>query len=133
MRKWKLRPVVWAPAVVLSIAASACASGSGTGAANPFSPDAAERKQIEIRVINLNFSDATVWALIQDGRRQRLGIVTGKREEVFVLPWTLSEDLRIEFDLLASDRCYTERMRVDPGDLLELQIPAQTADSAWCR
>jgi hypothetical protein len=128
-----LRPAVWGLAMALSIVGSACASGSGTGAGNPFSQDAAERKEIEIRVINLNFNDATVWALIQDGRRKRLGIVTGKREEVFVLPWTLSEDLRLEFDLLASDRCYTERMRVDPGDLLELQIPAETSQSAWCR
>jgi len=133
MRVRQLRPDGWRLAVALSIVVSACASGSGSGAGNPFSQDPAERKEIQIRVINLNFSDATVWALIQDGRRQRLGIVTGKREEVFVLPWTLSEDLRLEFDLLASDRCLTERMRVDPGDLLELQIPAQTADSAWCR
>lgn len=119
--------------VALAVLANACASGSGSGSPNPFSQDPAERKEVEIRVVNLNFSDATVWALIQDGRRQRLGVVIGKREEVFVLPWTMSEDLRLEFDLLAGDRCYTERLRVDPGDRLELQIASQPSESAGCR
>jgi len=118
----------------LAVAAllAACATGGGGPGQNPFSQDLAERGEIEIRIINLNFNDATVWALIQDGRRQRLGIVAGKREDNFVLPWTMSEDLRLEYDFLAGSRCYTERMRVDPGDRLELQIPSATTASDRC-
>lgn len=121
-------------AVFGALAVAACASGSGgREAGNPFGQDAADRQEIEIRVINLNFSDATVWALVQDGRRERLGIVSGKSDAEFVMSWPFSEDLRIEFDLLAGMRCYTERMRVDPGDLLELQISAQPTAADNCR
>ena len=84
-------------------------------------------------VINLNFSDATVWALIQDAGRQRLGIVTGMREEIFVLDWPHTASLRIEFDLMAGPRCYTESLIVDPGDLLELQIASNVATDPACR
>ncbi len=117
-------------AIVLGLAA--CASGSSSSG-DPFSQDPAERGEIEIKVINMNFSDATVWALVNEGRRQRLGIVTGKREEIFTLPWTFSERLRIEFDLVAGPRCYTESLVVDPGDLLELQIASNAAADPSCR
>jgi hypothetical protein len=110
---------------------AACASGSGGG--SPFGDDLAERGEIEIKVVNLNFRDATVWALIGGSGRQRLGTVTGKGDEIFTLPWTFSEPLRIEFDLLAGPRCYTESLVVDPGDLLELQIASNAAADPSCR
>jgi hypothetical protein len=117
-------------ATVLSL--TSCASGGSGG--NPFGKDLAERGEIEIKVVNLNFSDATVWALIGGGGgRQRLGTVTGKGEEIFTLPWTFSQLLRIEFDLLAGPRCYTENLPVDPGDLLELQIASNAAADPSCR
>ena len=118
--------------VAIPLGLTACASGS-SGGGNPFSQDLAERGEIDIKVLNLNFSDATVWALINEGRRQRLGIVTGKTEEIFTLPWTFSEPLRIEFDLVAGPRCYTESLVVNPGDLLELQIASNAAADPSCR
>jgi hypothetical protein len=117
-------------AMLLSL--TACASGS-SGSGDPFGEDRAERGEIEIKVVNLNFSDATVWALIGGGGRQRLGVVTGKGEEIFTLPWTFSEPLRSEFDLLAGPRCTTESLVVDPGDLLELQIASNAATDPSCR
>jgi len=111
---------------------TACASGS-SGAGNPFGEDLSEREEIEIKVVNLNFSDASVWALIGGSRRQRLGTVTGKSEEFFTLSWTFSEPLRIEFDLVAGPRCTTESLVVDPGDLLELQIASNAAADPSCR
>jgi hypothetical protein len=106
-----------------------CASASG---GDPFTEGAAEQ-QIQIKVINLNFQDATVWALIAGGRRQRLGIVSGKREAEFTVPWRFSQPLRMEFDLIAGPRCVTEELTVDPGDLLELQIATDFYSTPGCR
>ena len=115
---------------VLSLAA--CAASGPRTAATPFSDDLAERKEVQIKIINANFADATVWALIRDGRRQRLGFVTGKTDAVFTLPWSFSEPMRIEFDLVADVRCLTEQIMVDPGDLLELQISVDPSTDPQC-
>ena len=43
------------------------ASGPGKpGSGNPFAQELAERNQIRIRVVNMNFNDATVWALVRE-------------------------------------------------------------------
>jgi hypothetical protein len=116
------------------LAATACASGGPQSGGSPFSEDLAERQEVRIAIQNNNFSDATLWTLVRDGRRQRLGIVTGKTESVFTVPWTFSEPLRIEFDLVAGPRCVTENIDVDPGDTLELQIATDLSMmSSWCR
>lgn len=113
--------------------AAACASSGATRpAANPFSEELAGRSEVRIHVRNFNFADATVWAIAQEGRRQRLGIVTGKTDSVFTLPWTFSEPMRMEFDLLAGPRCLTEAMTVDPGDILELQISVDPDSDPQC-
>jgi hypothetical protein len=110
-----------------------CASSAlASSGDDPFSRSTAEQ-QIQIKIVNLNFQDATVWALISGGRRQRLGIVSGKREAEFTLPWRFSEPLRLEFDLVAGPRCVTEDLTVDPGDLLELQIASNFYATPGCR
>lgn len=115
------------------LATAACAGG-GQRAANPYSSDAGDRNEIRIEIQNRNFSDVTVWALVRDGNRQRLGVVTGKSDSVFTLVWTFSEPLRLEFDFVAGPRCATESLPVDPGDTIELQIAAEFAQMAgWCR
>ncbi len=117
------------------LAATACASGGGPQrSGSPFSSDLRERNEVRIHVLNHNFSDATVWTLVRDGRRSRLGIVTGKDEAAFTVPWRFSEPLRIQFDLVAGPRCTTENIMVDPGDELEMQIAVDLAMmSDWCR
>lgn len=118
----------------LVLALSACASSGGSERlSNPFSQDLASRNQVQIQVQNFNFADATVWVLVRDARRQRLGIVTGKSSAVFTIPWTFSEPLRLEFDLLADVRCITEELSVDPGDILELQISVDPSSDPQCR
>jgi hypothetical protein len=122
------------PALLGLLLAGACATANTPkGEGNPFSQDLAERNQVQITVMNFNFSDATVWALVRDGRRTRLGYVTGKTDAVFTMPWTMSEPLRLEFDLLADVRCTTEQIMVDPGDLLELQISLDPRSDPQCR
>lgn len=118
----------------LLLALGACASSGGKERpTNPFTQDLAERSQIRIRVENFNFNDATVWVLVRNERRQRLGTVTGKSSSVFTIPWTFSEPMRLEFDLLADVRCVTEEMSVDPGDILELQISVDPSSDPQCR
>lgn len=126
-----MRPRSLALAGVLLM--TACASGSRqTG--NPYSQELGERNEVRIDIQNRNFSDATVWALIRDGNRRRLGVVTGKTDSVFTVPWTFSEPLRLEFDFVAGPRCFTESLQVDPGDIIELQIASEFAQMwDWCR
>lgn len=115
------------------VTAAACASAS-SDPGNPYSRDLDERREIRIEIQNHNFSDATVWALVRDGQRQRLGVVTGKTDSVFTIPWRFSELLRLEFDMVAGPRCTTENLSVDPGDSIEMQIGIEMAQMAdWCR
>lgn len=109
-----------------------CAHGR-TSDGNLFSQDMAERNEVQIQVMNFNFSDATVWLLVRDARRMRLGYVTGKSDAVFTVPWTFSEPVRLEFDLVADVRCITEEIMVDPGDILELQISIDPSSDPQCR
>ena len=126
--RWALMTAALASLVIIA----GCASGS-TSQGNAFSRDMAERNEVEIQVMNFNFSDATIWLLVRDSRRMRLGYVTGKSDAVFTIPWTFSEPVRLEFDLVATVRCVTEEMMVDPGDILELQISVDPTSDPQCR
>ncbi len=118
----------------LLLALGACASSGGKERpADPFAQDPAGRNQVQIQVHNFNFNDATVWVLVRAGRARRLGIVTGKSSSVFTIPWTFSEPVRLEFDLLADVRCVTDELSVDPGDILELQIWLDPSSDPQCR
>ena len=86
---------------------------------------------IRVHVTNLNFMDATLWA-VTTGSRTKLGILTGKRQEVYTIPWDFSTDLRIEIDLLASGKCTTEALPVSPGEDIELIINLEMTNSSLC-
>lgn len=111
-----------------------CASGgAGAPAGNPFG-DMSERNEVRITIRNFNFSDATVWVLARGAQRKRLGVVTGKSDADFTVPWDFSQPMIMEFDLVAGPRCTTRPLEVDPGDVLELQIAVDFAQmSDWCR
>ena len=74
---------------------------------------------------------ATLYA-ITPGSREKLGILTGKMEAIYTLPWKFSTELRIEIDLLAGKRCTTRAMPVDPGDDIELIIDVDMNGSPLC-
>lgn len=121
-------------ALLGALLAASCATAGPSRSGSPFSGDARERQEIRIVVQNHNFSDATLWALVRGGRRRRLGVVTGKSDAVFTVPWSFSEPLRILFDMVAGPRCTTENLPTDPGDTIELQIAVDVAMmSEWCR
>lgn len=111
--------------LLLSILVSGC-----TTARSPFSGGDGER-DVEIEVLNLNFSDATLHAL-RGGQRIRLGVVIGKQQETFKVRWPTSLPIQIEIRLLGGERCTTQEMVVDPGDRLYLQIPIDLRSGALC-
>jgi len=76
---------------------------------------------VRIEVLNLNWSDATLW-VHRDGDRRRLGIVSGKGEGDFEVTWRGSYRMQLEIDLLAGDRCFTPALNVDPGDTIYLEL-----------
>ena len=119
---------------VLLLGVTGCASARGKPTSgNPFAQELAEHGEIQIRILNMNFNDATVWALVRDVRRERLGMVTGKSEATFTMPWTFSDALSLEFDLIGGVRCITEALSVDPGDIIELQISVEPSQDPTCR
>ena len=100
--------------VVLAGASFGCAAKRG-----PLGDPVDARIRIEIQ--NRGFDDATVRAIF-DGRRVRLGTVTGKRTANFMLPVDRSTLLALEIDLLAGPDCTTREMWVDPGDIIVFEI-----------
>ena len=80
-----------------------------------------EDGRIRIEIQNRGFDDITVHALF-DARRIRLGIVTGKRTDSFMLPLDNSVLLQLEIDVLAGPSCTTRDMWVDPGEIVVMEI-----------
>jgi len=108
---------------------TSCSTTPGRG--DPFSGGGG-REEIRIEVRNLNFSDATLYT-IGGGMRRRLGLVLGKHDEAFTVPWRISQPLAIEIDLLAGVTCTTREMMTDPGDIIEVQIDIVLRRSEYCR
>jgi hypothetical protein len=77
---------------------------------------------ISIVVVNDNFYDVTVYALL-DGDRRRLGSVVGNTTEEFDLGYRLGSTLRFEIRLLAGRSFVTEPILVSPGDEIIVQVP----------
>jgi hypothetical protein len=115
-------------AVLFAAAAGACSALSG-GPENPF--EAGQESQVRIIVINQDFNDATLYAR-GNGERRRLGVVTGKTEASYVIPWRLSGTLQIEISILTAGSCTTSPLQVDPGDILELQILNEAVRGGQC-
>jgi len=103
----------------LALAAALAAAPSPGGAQVTTSPGKVPRG-IALKVRNENFHDATIYAL-RPGQRERLGWISGYGKNTFAFRWPAG-DLRLEIDLLANGRYYTEVMDVSEGDQLELTI-----------
>ena len=83
---------------------------------------------VKILIINRNFSDATIRLFHMGSNGRRLGRVTGASQMEFTLPWS-SIDLYLEIRMMAGGTFYTDRLVVDRGDYLELQIPSNISSS----
>lgn len=118
-RRWLFRTLAVGGLATGALGIPACASGGPAAGDSPFDRGA---ETIDIEVRNLNWSDATLWAN-QSGSRRRLGVVPGKGERSFELRWRMNDLLYVEIDLFTGPRCVTSQLSVDPGDIIELQIP----------
>jgi hypothetical protein len=119
------------PVFLLPLVMAACATG-GRSSGNPFGRASGEQ-EIHIKVLNQNFYDATIWAVVRGARQSKLGVVVGKQDADFTMPWTFSEPLQLEIDLLTGNmRCRTDPLTVDPGDILELQISVDFGQTRGC-
>jgi hypothetical protein len=105
--------------VVLVIGAAAACSSRRNRRANLYPP-------VKIHVENLNFYDATVYAVWRSDRR-RLGVVNGNGRQSFSSDW-IGPDVTLEIELLAGRRYRSDTIGVSPGDDVILEIPASNVD-----
>jgi hypothetical protein len=105
----------------------ACAARNGT---NPFG-GSPQDLSVRIVAINHDFSDVTLTA-VGNGVRRRLGVLTGKGEATYTIPWSIPGPLQIEITVLAAGSCTTPELFVDPGELLELQILPEMVRAGRC-
>jgi hypothetical protein len=89
-------------------------------------------RPVRIDILNRNFNDASVWAVYR-AERVRVGTVTGKSDGTFPLPWTGPEPVHMEIDLVGGERCVTEPLMVDEGDVLYLEIQPELSTMTECR
>ncbi len=108
--------------LALLITSSACAVGRTT-VRDPFGGSSARPRsgggaaEIRIAVRNSNFNESVIYA-VRPGTRRRLGRVQGASDGEFTMPWLSADQLRFEIDILASDRCFTRTVYVEPGQRL---------------
>lgn len=113
---------------ILALAPVGCIKS--TTRTNPFAPRGSRGNdgEIQVRVENLNFGDATIHAL-RGGERIRLGQVTGKSESNFRVRWNFSVPIEFQIDLVGGEACGVRPMTVDPGDRVWVRIPTQIGAS----
>lgn len=118
--------------LALALFISGCGAGQmSPNGGGPFAEAADGPQTISIHVQNLNFNEATLWALSPAGR-QRLGVVSGKGDAVYRIAWNIPQPLQIEIDVLSGSRCTTEPVQADPGDSLDLRIQVDLATQQRC-
>lgn len=113
----------------LCLATSACAGG---GVPDPYEGRAQGPRHITIQVRNDNFSDATL-IVFRDGERVQVGVVTGKTREEFYVQWTAVRLFRAQLDLLAGGSCFSREAQVEPGELIQIDVPVETSNDPRCR
>jgi hypothetical protein len=107
-------------------------SGCGEPRRGPFDA-AAHPASIAVEVRNNNFLDVVVYAL-PDGRRIRLGTVTGKCDAALQLPsaYAAPRGFRLEADPVGSlDTYVTDVIYADVGTVVVLEVGSALGMSSW--
>jgi len=94
-----------------ALALSACAGGQPPETGLP----------VVVEIQNNNFQDATVYA-IREGERQRLGVVIGKTDDAYAIPWRPNFALRLEVRFLGGGACATREILMEPGQRYVLAL-----------
>lgn len=120
------------PMLLVAVLSGATISCSGrTPVRDPTGANVRDTR-VDIRVINNNFSDATLYANLP-GRREFLGRLTGKTEANYTLNLEVAQPITIDISLLAGGTCTTRELIVDPGDELFLTIESALDEMGLCR
>jgi hypothetical protein len=107
------------PTVTVGIALVLVGCGLIGSSGNP-TPRGA--RDVTLLVINQNFLDASLYAVWSNGRRFRIGDVTGNTEREFSLRRE-TNSLQVQIRLLSVEGSYlTDPMSVFDGDYLELVV-----------
>jgi hypothetical protein len=112
----------WAGALLI-VGATACAGR--TAGPDPFTSGPGGRAgPVLLTVDNQDFRDATIYAN-WNGRKRRLGTVTGETRRTFEMQW-LDYELSLEVDFLGGGEIKTgQRISVLPGEHIDYIIMAQ--------
>ena len=108
---------------VLAVALAACSAGQ---ARSPFDGPASSgpaEDQIRVEVQNLNFNDATIWAL-RASQRVRVGRVSGKSTQVFTIRWNVAQPIGFEVDVVSARTCRTGQVVVNANSRVWVTIPS---------
>ena len=60
--------------------------------------------------------------MIREGERRRLGVVVGKSDQAFGIPWRPNFILRVEVRFLGGGACATREIQLDPGQRYVLAL-----------
>ena len=110
---------------------AALSSAACSTARTPFSDGQTGGQTIRVEVRNLNFDPATVWA-VRSGERIRLGIVEGKLDRTFRVPWPNPSSLQIEVALQGGGRCITRAVPVNPGETMVMDVASDLQSDPEC-
>lgn len=89
-----------------------------------------EDDSISVVVVNRNFLDANIYISYVGSGRRRLGTARGSNQARFRTRW-LPNELQFQIDLIGAGQYCTEMMIVNPGDVVELELPVNLERSAF--
>jgi len=121
------------PRVILAAALLSFASCGGGRVVNPFTGTVTGgvEQPIRIEVQNLNFNDATVYAM-RSTQAIRLGRVTGKTDQEFRIEWNVAQSIAFRVDVVGGRSCRTGEVIVEADSRVWVTIPSDMGFGA-CR
>lgn len=93
---------------------------------NPFDPSdpTGRPDRIRIEVQNLNFNDASIFA-VRQSQRVRVGRVTGKTDQTFTIEWNAAVPISFQIDVVSGRSCQTGLIGVDRDSRVWVTIPSE--------
>jgi hypothetical protein len=108
---------------LLALVATLLATGCGVlGQRSSWDPFATtSERRLVINVQNRSVDDVTVNVLVA-GRRESLGMITGRSHRQFSLSWSRAENVQFQLEPVAGRRHTVGGGVVRPGDRLDLYV-----------
>lgn len=112
--------LIWTLVLMLTVGGCAAGAPGSPTRRDPF--DAAGTDEVRLTVQNMDFRDASIYAL-WNGVKRRVGSVTGMTSETFRMQWQ-SEEIQLQVDFVGGGGYVSERVPVTQGDHLDFVIMA---------